>query len=246
MSPEVTRNVPPYLQIADALEARITSGELTEGDTIPSARQISADWEVALATATKAHAELRSRGLVLAQPGIGTIVSTSAGHHGAQERSTSSRTRGFIYGAGEAASITAAELTTAPAHVAVALGVEEGAPVIRRERVTKANDVPVSVSTSWLPGSFAEIAPELLKPERVRSGTFRLAAERAGLTVTSGREEAAATSADAATARALQVPEGSPVLLSHNWFRDENGDAIEYGESARRPERWSSHEFTLS
>lgn len=246
MSPEVTRNVPPYLQIADALEARISSGELAEGDMIPSARQISADWDVALATATKAHAELRSRGLILAQPGVGTIVSTRGGRHGGQERSSASRARGFVYGAGEAATITAAGLTTAPMHVAVALGVQEGAAVVHRERVTKVDGVPVSVSTSWLRGSFADIAPELLKPERVLSGTFRLAAERAGLTVTSGREEAAAAGADTAMAQALGVDEGSPVLISRNWFRDERGEAIEYGESVRRPGRWSSHEFTVN
>lgn len=246
MSPEVTRVVPPYQQIADALEARITSGELAEGQAIPSARQIASEWQVALATATKAHAELRARGLVVAQRGIGTIVHTGEGHHGAQERSASSRARGFVYGKGEAATITAAELTSAPAEVAVALGVEEGSAVIRRERITKTDGVPVSVSTSWLPPTFAQVAPELLTAERVRPGTFVLAAQRAGLTVTSGREEVSAGSADAEIAAALGVEEGSPVLLSRNWFRDEHGDPIEYGESARRPGRWSTHEFTVS
>lgn len=244
MAPQVKRGVPPYKQIADGIEARIVAGELRDGDSIPSARQIAADWDVALATATKAHAELRSRGLVKAETGVGTVVSLRRGTHGAQERVASSGS-GRVYGAGEIATITSAESVPAPPHVAVAMGIGEGDVVIRRERVTRLDGTPVSVSTSWLPGRLAALAPELLVPERVLNGTFQLAADRAGLTVTSGREEAAASTADDTSAAALDVEPGTPVMLARNWFRDQNGDVIEYGESVRRPDRWTVHEFSM-
>jgi AcrR family transcriptional regulator len=53
---------------------RIAQGELRPGDRVPSARQITRDWGVAIATATKALAVLRDEGLTLPRPGVGTVV----------------------------------------------------------------------------------------------------------------------------------------------------------------------------
>ncbi len=61
-------------QIAQDLRHRISSGELKAGDRVPSARQITKDWGVAIATASKALAMLRDEGLVRTVPGIGTVV----------------------------------------------------------------------------------------------------------------------------------------------------------------------------
>lgn len=65
---------PPYQRIADEIRERISRGELQPGQPVPSARQITRDWGVALATATKVLAALRQDGLVTAVPGIGTVV----------------------------------------------------------------------------------------------------------------------------------------------------------------------------
>ncbi|HEY7176458.1 MAG TPA: TetR/AcrR family transcriptional regulator C-terminal domain-containing protein [Micromonosporaceae bacterium] len=64
-----------YRVIADDLSRRITDGDLGPGDRVPSTRQIAADWGVAMATATKALAELQRRGLARAIAGVGTVVS---------------------------------------------------------------------------------------------------------------------------------------------------------------------------
>lgn len=66
--------VPPYLRIAADIRRRILGGELSPGDRIPSTRQIAGDWNVALATATKALTVLRQEGLVRAQARVGTVV----------------------------------------------------------------------------------------------------------------------------------------------------------------------------
>ncbi|GAA4485430.1 GntR family transcriptional regulator [Rhodococcus olei] len=65
---------PPYLRIAEALRERILSGSLRPGQPVPSTRRIVAEWGVAMATATKALAELRNQGLVQVLPGVGTVV----------------------------------------------------------------------------------------------------------------------------------------------------------------------------
>ena len=68
----------PYLRIAGEIEHRIRSGRLGVGERVPSSRQITREWGVAIATATKALAELRARGLVRAVPGVGTVVRSAA------------------------------------------------------------------------------------------------------------------------------------------------------------------------
>jgi DNA-binding transcriptional regulator YhcF (GntR family) len=64
----------PYQRIAAEIRGRIDRGELKPGDAIPSARQITKDFGVALATATKVLATLQQEGLATAVPGIGTVV----------------------------------------------------------------------------------------------------------------------------------------------------------------------------
>ncbi len=64
----------PYLRIVAEIRRRIEAGELQPGSRAPSARQITQQWGVAIATATKVLAELQREGLVKSVPGIGTVV----------------------------------------------------------------------------------------------------------------------------------------------------------------------------
>ncbi|MFF4606454.1 TetR/AcrR family transcriptional regulator C-terminal domain-containing protein [Streptomyces sp. NPDC001339] len=66
--------IPPYLRIVAEIRRRIEDGELAPGDRVPSTRQIAKEWDVALATATKALTTLRQEGFVQARPRVGTVV----------------------------------------------------------------------------------------------------------------------------------------------------------------------------
>ncbi|MFB7633390.1 TetR/AcrR family transcriptional regulator C-terminal domain-containing protein [Streptomyces sp. NPDC056149] len=66
--------VPRYSQIVAELRRRIETGELAPGDRVPSTREITKQWGVAMATATKVLTELRREGLVRAVSGVGTVV----------------------------------------------------------------------------------------------------------------------------------------------------------------------------
>ncbi|MGW1448201.1 GntR family transcriptional regulator, partial [Micromonospora sp. NPDC002411] len=65
---------PPYLRIVAELRRRITEGELSPGDRVPSTRQIVREWGVAMATASRALTALRQESLVRAVPGVGMVV----------------------------------------------------------------------------------------------------------------------------------------------------------------------------
>jgi len=70
---------PPYRRIADEIRARIADRELRPGDPVPSARGITREWGVALATATKVLATLNAEGVTRSLPGRGTVVAGPAG-----------------------------------------------------------------------------------------------------------------------------------------------------------------------
>jgi DNA-binding transcriptional regulator YhcF (GntR family) len=70
----VDARTPRYTEIAAELRRRIEAGELAPGDRVPSTREITRRWDVAMATATKVLTRLRHEGLVTAVPGVGTVV----------------------------------------------------------------------------------------------------------------------------------------------------------------------------
>jgi AcrR family transcriptional regulator len=61
-------------EILASIRRRIAAGELKPGDRVPSTRQITRQWGVAMATATRVLTTLQQEGLVVARPGIGTVV----------------------------------------------------------------------------------------------------------------------------------------------------------------------------
>lgn len=65
-------------RIAAALRARIVSGELAAGERVPSTRELTREWGVAMATATKALAVLRQEGMVRPIAGVGTVVAETS------------------------------------------------------------------------------------------------------------------------------------------------------------------------
>lgn len=247
MSPKIERPLPPYLQILQAIRAQITDGTLKEGTSVPSERQISTDWDVSRATATKVLAALRSEGLVQSVQGVGTVVSaqTSAASS-AQGRFTTMRRTGRIYGPGEYAKIESARVVPASAHVADALGLPEGADVIERRRVTYKDDAPVSASCSWFDAALAAEAPKLLEAERIREGTPGYIQAVSGRRYATGRDQVTAKAATVEDAALLGITEGAPIRAGRNWLYDSEGAVIEYGESIAHPGRWASYDYTLN
>ncbi|MCI2424310.1 GntR family transcriptional regulator [Saccharopolyspora sp. K220] len=244
--PQINREDPPYLQVARHFREKIQSGVLADGDMLPSARTIARDWDITVATASKALGQLRSEGLVRGEPGRGTIVQTRSGlHHSAHDRAISIDRTGKIYPPGHYARIHSAELTACPEHVADALSIAPGAPVIRRRRTTyNAEGDALSTSVSWFDGSLARIAPRLVEAERIPAGTPGYITEMTGRVVAATHVQHAAGAASEDTAAQLRITPGSPVLLSRNRFIDQHGDVIEYGESTALAEHWVFYEYS--
>jgi DNA-binding transcriptional regulator YhcF (GntR family) len=65
-------------RVAADLRGRIAAGRLRPGDRLPSTRALVAEFGIAMATASRVIATLRSEGLVEVRPGVGTRVAARA------------------------------------------------------------------------------------------------------------------------------------------------------------------------
>jgi GntR family transcriptional regulator len=245
MAPEIDRT-PPYLQVVKSLRQQIVSGELKDGDKIPSVRQIADQWGISQATAMKAVAALRADGVVESVIGVGTIVRTHSNlHRSANDRFRRMRSTGKIYAPGEYARIVEAGLAPAPQQIADLLGINEGEQAIRRHRITCNEVGPVSVSTSWFIADLAETVPALLSTERIPGGTPSAIEEvtgRRGVETTDTHTAAPATDQQA---QELDIEPGSPVEIGYNTLVDSDGGVIEVGEYVHPGGRWTTETTRL-
>ncbi|AFR08193.1 TetR/AcrR family transcriptional regulator C-terminal domain-containing protein [Nocardiopsis alba] len=74
MNEDTESGLAPYARIVADIRSCIDTGELRPGDRVPSTREITRRWGVAMATATKALTVLRREGRVEAVRGVGTVV----------------------------------------------------------------------------------------------------------------------------------------------------------------------------
>jgi GntR family transcriptional regulator len=70
---------PMYLQIMEQIKQRIVVGDWTEGQPIPSIRQLAVDIQVSVITVKRAYLELEREGIIVTQQGRGSRVAPTPG-----------------------------------------------------------------------------------------------------------------------------------------------------------------------
>lgn len=65
---------PIYAQITRQIQEKILSGELREGDALPSIRALARDLRISVITTKRAYEDLERDGFILTQPGRGSFV----------------------------------------------------------------------------------------------------------------------------------------------------------------------------
>jgi GntR family transcriptional regulator len=66
--------VPPYQQIVHQVRRAVQLGQLTEGDQLPTVKEVAGHLAINPNTVLKAYKELEHAGLAAPRPGIGTFV----------------------------------------------------------------------------------------------------------------------------------------------------------------------------
>lgn len=70
--------LPLYAQLELAVRAAIATGELAEGDQLPTVRQLAVELAVNANTVARVYAELERDGVLATQRGVGTFVRRAA------------------------------------------------------------------------------------------------------------------------------------------------------------------------
>lgn len=68
-------NAPIYQQIIDQIKEKVFSGELVEGDMLPSIRSLAKDLQISVITTKRAYEELEKEGFVNSFTGKGSFIS---------------------------------------------------------------------------------------------------------------------------------------------------------------------------
>ena len=66
--------IPIYTQISNQIKEAILTGQLQNGEALPSIRGLSADLKISVITTKKAYEELEQEGMIYSVPGKGFFV----------------------------------------------------------------------------------------------------------------------------------------------------------------------------
>jgi GntR family transcriptional regulator len=91
MDPKWNEDLPIYRQLRDRVVAMILEGALTDGDALPSVRNVAAEYRLNPLTVLKGYQELVDEGLVEKKRGRGMFVTD-----GAQEKLLKDERQRFI------------------------------------------------------------------------------------------------------------------------------------------------------
>ena len=217
-----------WRQIADQIRQAISAGTLGADGKLPPEMVLSERFGVNRHTLRSAISALVQEGVLRAEQGRGTFVESR------QKLSypISARTRFSTGLRGQTrdrrSNLLAHAVEPAARRVAEGLSLAEGAPVVRLETLSEADERPVSRATSWFDAArfagYAEIYAE--------TGSITLSFQRYGIedyfrksTLVSARH------ADAADLADLKLSAGAIVLVAVAVNVDAEGVPIQYAET---------------
>lgn len=220
-----------YQKIADALEARIRSGDIREGERLQSERDLAEAAGVSRMTARRAIHELVAKGVVEPRGGSGHYVRKARIQQ--QLTSLTSFTQDMENLGRKAASLVVVTETELPDdEVRAALGLSAGAEVHRLVRVRLVDAEPVALETTFLnaammPGLTDEI-------DFADASLYRHIRARYAIVPTTAEQRLTAHLADRRTATLLKIGLGDPVLNMRRLTRDQAGRSFEFVRASYR------------
>ena len=226
---QLDRSVPIalYYQIAERLKQEIRERGLRPGDFLTTEEEVQGRFAVSRATARRALQELVDKGIVTRITGKGTYVAqprVSANLPTLLSFTEEMQRLGMV----PRSRVIAVAIVGAPESVASYLELDEGAQVLRVERVRYADRTPIVHLVDYIPLWVG------LTPEDDFSGSLYTLLESRGIPVDEAEHVIEASLANEFLAQNLEVPVGSPLLCFRRTTYDPRGRPIVYEEAACR------------
>jgi GntR family transcriptional regulator len=226
--------VPRYLQIAETLRRRLTTGVTGRAARLPSEPALASEFRVSRETLREALAVLRDEGLIYSRVGLGTFA--SPGHRAVGVRITQPINEPYVGGRPSVLKVLEEGFVEAPAETSRALGLPARTQVYCYRSLRTIRGRPFRYGRVYIPREVAERLdlsrpPELTVSERVE--------REAGIRLIRAHQVVLGVAAPAEVARRFGIGTGRPVLMFRRTYYQESGRPAEfvreYQNSARFP-----------
>ena len=226
-------DVPLYLQLRAVFLEELTRAEASNGDRLPTERELQERYGVSRATVRSALDQLEAEGYIVRAQGVGTLVARTKIEPDISQ--LTSFTEDLQARGVEPGSITLAmNLVVPPPAAAAALGTGVDEPVWYLRRLRSGNGEPIGIHDLYLPPTL-EFAPRALKEMH---SYYTLLRERHGLEPDRAVETFTARTADAALASLLKVEDGAALLAIQRVTFDTEERVLEYVELLYRADQY--------
>lgn len=222
---------PLYLQIADSLRREILGHDLAPGSVLPSEAALQERFGVARSVVRQAVGRLADEGLVHRRQGAPSVVAPPAEHRRLVQRTAGMFDQFARSGHRLRTRVDEVVHAEPPPDAGAFLRTQD---TLRLGRLRSVEGEPLSYVRTWLPRSSV---PELDPADLVDASLHRLLTDRHGLRPRSGRRQIRSVAADARLAAALEVPEGSPLLLLEGETVDQHGRPLEWFTTWHRADK---------
>ncbi|MBU2533603.1 MAG: phosphonate metabolism transcriptional regulator PhnF, partial [Alphaproteobacteria bacterium] len=213
---------PIWSQIARSVEQQIVAGNLPSGTRLPTETQLAASFEVNRHTLRRALRELVRKGLITATPRRGTIVSRRRIPYPIASKLSF---EAIITSSGREPGdrLISHTIGLAPKEMAEWLGIAERSSVVDLRFVRVANNVPICLTSAWLPADRFERVGVMFE----RLGCLDKALAKLGV-VGYALQQTRITSQSASgdEMEQLEISQGASVLVVDSLFVDDNNEPI--------------------
>ncbi|GEN23371.1 GntR family transcriptional regulator [Halomonas cupida] len=220
--------LPLYQRLREEIQARISSGEWKPDTPIPTEAELTQEYGVAVGTVRKAVDTLVSDGLLQRNQGRGTFVR--------RPDFESSFLRFFrqTNAAGERiipeGQVLERRTIVPPEYVSIALGLSAQAEAVYLKRIRRIEGVPMLCEDIWLPyARFHALADIPL--QAFGNLLYPFYEQECGQMIAAARESLRVSCADQQTASALEIPQGSPVVIIDRVAQGYDHSPLEYRRS---------------
>ncbi|MFO7741928.1 MAG: GntR family transcriptional regulator [Anaerolineae bacterium] len=230
----ITTSAPVYVQIAQSLRHRITSGELKPGDRLPAERNLSQHLGVTRRTLRHALQVLESEGLIVRRHGVGSFVSEPKIERRA-ERLSSFTTVMTRRGLHPGARIITCEQQPAHAEIAHQLDILVSTPVTYVRRLRLLNREPMMIEEVWMA---VRRFPGLEQHDLEGRSLYEIMETEYGVAMARARRTLEPVAATKEEAQLLGTRVGAPLMLERRLGYSQDGEPVEYGKDRYRGDRF--------
>jgi GntR family transcriptional regulator len=244
----------PYLEVADALRARVLAGEWEVGERLPSRARLAKEYGVGRNVTQRAMDRLIVEGLLEGRAGSGTYVRKPRermrmvrSRH--RERRSGSPFRADMKERGRNGTWESHSQARVPAPEAIAerLAIHPGDPCVTTRYEFLADGQPVQLSQSWEPMAITDGTPIVLPEMGPLAGAGVVERMHSiGVRIESAVEVPRPARADQTQANLLGITVGDLVLQIERTYYDTDGRPVETADITIPDVRWEvAYEFSV-